>query len=89
MWQDFIPIAIAIAVPAIATAIGVIRYFWKKEKCFIAMKNKIIELSEHDGEATEEHNGYEERLKIIEENQVKWIIYLKLLLKDRKIDYSD
>jgi len=86
MWVE---LSIGIGVPLSALAIAIGRYFWKKEKCFIAMKTKIDELSRNDKGASEDHDGYEERLKLIEENQQKWIIYLKLLLKDRKIDYSD
>jgi hypothetical protein len=86
MW---IEIGLAIAVPGTAAAIGVIRYFWKKEKCFIAMRNKIDELSRSDGDSDETHTDFDYRMKVIETNQQKWIIYLKLLLKDRNIPYDE
>jgi len=34
-------ILIGVGVPLLVAAGGVIRYFMKKEKCFIKMKNKI------------------------------------------------
>ena len=39
---------IGIGIPAVAAAGGVIRYFWKKEQCFVKMANKIKALDEHD-----------------------------------------
>lgn len=89
MWLDYVPIALAILIPATGISLAVIRYFWNKEKCFLTMKNKIDELSKHDVGASEDHDGYEERLAKIETNQQKWIIYLKLLLKDRNIPYDE
>ena len=85
MWLE---IGLAIAIPGTGIAMATIRYFWKKEKCFIALKNKIDELSAHDTNANKDHNNYEERLTKIEQNQQKWIIYLQLLLKDRDIPYD-
>ncbi len=78
MWE----LIVGIGVPAFAGIVAVTKYI-------IDMKAKIRELSKHDESSVDIHSEYDERLKIIEENQIKWIIYLKLLLKDRNIDFSD
>ena len=82
-------IIIGLGIPGIVAAIGVVRYFWKKEKCFVVMQTKIDELSKSDGDSDETHTDFDFRMTEIEKNQQKWIIYLKLLLKDRNIDYTD
>ena len=53
------------------------------------MQTKIDELSKSDGDSDETHTDFDFRMTEIEKNQQKWIIYLKLLLKDRNIDYTD
>ncbi len=73
MWE----LAVAIGIPAAGAMIAYARYAWKKSQCFIALQNKVNNMQDHD-----------ERLDNIEENQKKWIIYLKLLLDDRKIAYK-
>ena len=46
----------------------VIRYFMKKEKCFIEMKNKIDSLTRHDNSSNDLHSDHENRIKEIETN---------------------
>jgi hypothetical protein len=74
MW---IEIGLAIGIPALGFMVAYARYAWKKSQCFIALQNKVKNMQDHS-----------ERLDEIEENQQKWIIYLKLLLDDRKISYK-
>lgn len=80
--------AIAIGIPAVGVAFAIGRYFWKKEKCFIKMENAIKTLTVHDTGSNDTHDGFEERLDVIEKNQTKNFIYLKLLLDDAKIKYD-
>jgi hypothetical protein len=74
MW---IEIGLAIGIPSLGAMIAYARYAWKKSQCFITLQNKVNNMQDHD-----------ERLDKIEKNQDKWIIYLKLLLDDRKIPYN-
>jgi len=83
-----IEIAVAIGIPAVAAAIGVIRYLWKKEKCFTILKNKVEQLTKHDVGSLDTHEGFESRLDLIEKVQAKNQIYLKLLLDNAKIKYD-
>ena len=85
MWE----ILIAVGLPLSGAAIWTVRYFWKKEQCFIALANKIKELTDHDKGSVVDHDGYEGRLTNIERNQDKWIIYLKLLLRHNKIPFDE
>jgi len=80
---------IGLGIPAAAAAVAVIRYLWKKEKCFIILKQKVEELSKSDEGSSDTHDGFETRLKQIEENQIKNEVYLKLLLDNAKISYKD
>jgi len=41
-------IIIGVLIPSIGGIIFVIRYFWKKEKCFTLMQQKINEVSDQD-----------------------------------------
>jgi len=88
MWQDFIPIALAVGIPAVGAALAIVRYFWKKEKCFIAMKNKIDELSKHDGDSLKTHNEYDLEIRDIQDKQQEMSIYVKLILKKLDIPYD-
>jgi hypothetical protein len=88
-WIDFIPIALAVAVPAVTAMAFVIRYFWNKEKCFVKMANTIKTLTQHDGDSSETHTDFAYRLTEIEKRQAKNEIYLKLQLKHNKIEYSE
>lgn len=85
MWVE---IGLGVAIPATGVAFTVIRYFWKKEKCFIEMKNKIDELSKHDEGSVEEHSGYEERLKMLENDSIEIKIYLQQILKKLDIPFK-
>lgn len=67
----------------------VARYYWKKAKCMIAMKNKIEELTRHDVASGETHSDLKEEIDEIKTKQLKNEVYLKLLLDDRGIKYSD
>ena len=85
MWLE---IGLAILIPGCGAAAFVIKYFWKKEKCFIAMENKINELSKHDGDSSETHTDFDFRLNEIEKRQQKNEIYLKLLMDNAGIIYK-
>ena len=69
MWIEII---VGVLIPCSVGVIGLIRYFWKKEQCFIALKNKIVELSEQDKNSIGIHTSHEEAmLKDIEKHGVK------------------
>lgn len=85
----------AIGIPLTGFALAAARHFWKKEKCFIEMKNTINELSQHDNDSNTTHNGFEEELTKLKTDlteikiqQTKNEVYLQLLLDDKKIKYS-
>ena len=88
MWFDFIPIAMAILIPLGGIAGVIIRYFWKKEKCFITMKNKIEELSNRDKGVLTEHDEYDSRLKDLENDAIEIKIYLRQILTELGISYK-
>jgi len=50
-----IEIILSIVIPLGGTGLFVIRYFWKKEKCFTLMKHKIDELSKSESGSHETH----------------------------------
>jgi len=84
----------ALGIPALVSSIGIIRYFWKKEKCFIAMKDKIDSLTKHDNSSNDLHNDLDERLSKVEQNQRDFESkletqsgYLRLILDHLKIPY--
>ena len=58
----------AIALFAVPPSAFVIRYFWNKEKCFVAMKTAIDKLTEHDGSSTDTHGDLYEKVNKIERN---------------------
>jgi len=80
---------IALGVPGAAAAVGVIRYFWKKEKCFLELKNTIKELKSKEDSSHEEHDGFKDEIDEIKARQAKNEIYLKLILKKFEIPYDD
>lgn len=83
-----IEIFLALFIPGLGAAAAIIRYFWKKEKCFLAMRNKINSLSKSEKDSHEVHDDYDERLTSIESRQSKNEIYLKLLLDKFEIKYD-
>jgi len=85
MWLE---IGIGVGIPLAGLTIAVGRYLWKKEKCFIALKNAVNVLTSHDQGSDDLHEGFDERLTNIEQKQTKTEIYLKLLLDHSKIPYN-
>lgn len=83
-----------IGIPAMVAAVAAIRYFWKKEKCFTAMQNKIDSLDRHDVSSNTLHDDHAERIDKIEREQEKTNAklerhggYLRLILDHLKIPY--
>lgn len=85
MWLE---IGIGIGIPLAGLAIAVGRYLWKKEKCFIALKNAVNVLTSHDEGSDDRDVVFDHRLTNIEQKQTKTEIYLKLLLDHSKIPYK-
>lgn len=83
-----VEIFLAIFIPGIGAAAAIVKYFWKKEKCFLAMKTKINSLSKSDKNSIEVHDDIEDRLNGFESRQSKNEIYLKLLLDKFEIKYD-
>ena len=79
---------LAVAVPISIFLIGIGRHFWKKEKCFTKMANTIKRLEAQERDDTEKHDGYDERLKALEDDAIQIKIYLKLLLDKEGIKYD-
>lgn len=79
---------VGLGIPTVGGIIAVTKYI-------LDMKSKIKELSAHDESSIDVHTNYEERLQLIESNQVKFDkrqvkneIYLRLLLDDRGIKHD-
>jgi len=58
-----IEIILAIVIPLIPLAGVLIRYFWKKEKCFALMKQKIDDLSKSESGSHETHGDFYEKFE--------------------------
>lgn len=52
-----IEIILSVIIPLGGTGLFVIRYFWKKEKCFTLMKQKIDDLSESESGSHDTHGS--------------------------------
>lgn len=85
-----------IGIPATIAAIAVIRYFWKKEKCFTQMKNKIDSLDRHDTSSNTLHTDQGSRISELEKGQEKTnerldrqANYLKMILRHLKIPFPE
>ena len=61
-------IVTAVGIPAVIAAIGIIRYFWKKEQCFVTMKHKIDELAKSDEGSNDTHSDLYSKMNRIERN---------------------
>lgn len=59
MSQEIIIAIAAILAPAV---LMIIRYLWKKEKCFILMKKKIDELSESESGSHTTHEEFYQKI---------------------------
>jgi len=79
---------IGLGIPAVAAAGGIIRYFWKKEQCFVKMANKIKALDEHDVSSVSTHGDFDNRLKNLEDDAIEIKIYLRQLLTKMDIPYK-
>ena len=77
MWE----LIVGVGVPALGGIIVVTKYI-------TTMKSKIRELSKHDESSVDTHDGFEERLRKIENNQIQTDIYLKLILTKLEIPYK-
>ena len=83
-----------IGIPSIIAAIGMVKFFHKKEKCFTEMKHKIDSLTRHDNSANDIHNTLEKRILELEDNQKSFGAkqelqagYMRLILDHLKIPY--
>jgi len=85
MWFE---IGLGVAIPSAGLAIAIGKYFWKKEKCFTEMKNKIEQLSRHDGTSLETNSDLEARLKVVENDGIEIKIYLRQILTKLEIPYK-
>lgn len=59
-----IEVILSIIIPLGGTGLFVIRYFWKKEKCFALMKQKIDELSESESGSHDTHGNFHTEINI-------------------------
>lgn len=84
----FWELIVGAAIPAFGAAAFVVKYFWNKEKCFLALKNKIDSLDKHDKASYEEHDGFDSRIKELEKDADEIKIYLRLLLDAAGIKYN-
>ncbi len=53
-------------IPLATAVVFIARYFWKKEKCFVLMKQKIDQLSKSESGSDELHDEYGNRLTALE-----------------------
>ena len=77
-----------VGIPSIGAVAFIIRYFWNKEKCFLALKNKINSLDQRDKISIDEHDGFAGRIKVLENDATEIKIYLRLLLDNAGIKYN-
>ena len=59
---------VAVGIPATGAMIAIIRHFWNKSKCFIILKQKVEELTDHDEGSSETHSNLYEKVNKIERN---------------------
>lgn len=57
-----------IGIPGIIAAIAAIRYFWKKEKCFIILREKVEQLNNAENGSHETHSDLYKKVNKIERN---------------------
>ena len=85
MWLE---LGLGIGIPVTGLAIAIGKYFWKKEKCFTEMKNKIEELSKSDGHSSETHGDFNSRLKLLEDDSIEIKVYLRQIFTKLEIPYK-
>jgi len=73
-------IIIGALVPAVTVGIFVIRYFWKKEKCFTLLKQKIDDLSKESSNAQDIHNTLHEKINDLGDRTIKLETKMDLIL---------
>jgi len=83
-----IEIILAILIPLVPVSGMLIRYFWKKEKCFILMKQKIEELSESDSDSHDIHGDFYKKIDDQGNRITSLESKLNLLLNHFGIDFS-
>ncbi len=71
---------LSIVIPLSGASLFIIRYFWKKEKCFTLMKHKIDDLSAADTGSNKIHDEYGNRITALESK-------MDLLLNHFKIKF--
>jgi len=82
-----IEIVIAILVPTIPVGIMLIRYFWKKEKCFTLMKQKIDDLSKAESGSHDTHGDFYEKFDEYGNRLTELETKMDLILDNFKIKY--
>lgn len=82
-----IEIILAIMIPLVPTGAMVIRYFWKKEKCFTLMKQKIDALSKSDSDSDGTHGDFTTKIND-QGNRITAVeTKVNMLLDHFKIEY--
>lgn len=85
------------AILGILTPPGILigRAFWSKHKFFQqqtktleAQQTRIESLEKHDYASGDTHDGFEKRLKTLEDDAIEIKLYLKLLLDNAKIKHD-
>ena len=82
-------IILAILVPSIPVGVMVIRYFWKKEKCFTLMKQKIDDLSESESGSHDTHGDFYTKINDQGNRITSLEAKMDMLLDHFKIKHSE
>lgn len=61
-------ILVGLGLPAAAVSVAVIRLLWNKSKCFVILKQKVEQLTEHDEGSGETHSDLYDKVNKIERN---------------------
>ncbi len=59
---------VGLGIPATGAMIAIIRHLWNKSKCFVILKQKIEQLTDHDEGASDTHSDLYDKVNKIEKN---------------------
>ncbi len=80
-------IILAILIPLIPVVGMLIRYFWKKEQCFILMKQKIEQLSKSESGSHDTHGDFYEKFDEYGNRLTSLEAKMDLILDNLKIKF--
>jgi len=82
-----IEIILSVLIPLVGTGLFVIRYFWKKEKSFTLMKQKIDDLSKSESGSQNTHEDFYEKFNEYGNRLTSLETKMDLILENFKIKF--